>query len=186
MDVLHITQTKNIPSIMKNGIKRSIPLLSQYNRVMEEDYGENYDKDKGLVFGIPENLDRRDKYIKDFFYWKTWGDVRNIFLKDTDCDQYDKWQDEGPKVFSHLKMSAIGFSVLLVDIPFVWTYNAYRHAQSVEMGVLWKDMNVKYEHYNKPLVLVNYDIEPDRIKKVIGTGESKISRNNEIDISLKI
>ena len=70
MDVLHITQTKNIPSIMKNGIHRGKPLLDQFNDVMEREYGEDYDKDKGLVFGMPENIDRRDKYIKDFFIGK--------------------------------------------------------------------------------------------------------------------
>lgn len=171
---------------MKNGIFRSKPLLSQYDRIMEEDYSENYDKDEGLVFGIPENLNRRDKYIKDFCYWKTWGEPRNIFLKDTDWNQYDKCQEEGPKVFSQLKISTIDFSILLVDIPFVWTYDEYIHEQSIEMGVLWKDMDARYEHKNKPLILINYDIEPDRIKEVIGTGESKLSRNNKIDVSLKI
>ncbi len=185
MNVLHITQTKNIPSIMKNGICRSKPLLKKFDGIMEEDYGENYNKDKGLVFGIPEGLDRRDKYIKDFFYWKTWGALRNVFLKDTDYNQYDKCQEEGPKVFSHLKVLPIGFSVLLVDIPFVWTYDYYMHEQSIEMGVLWKDMDARYEHKNKPLVLVNYDIEPDRIKKVIGTGETVLKRNNKIEVRLK-
>ena len=186
MDVLHITQTKNIPSIMNNGIFRSKPLLSQYDKVMKKDYGKNYDEDKGLIFGIPENLDRRDKYIKDFFYWKTWGEPRNKFLKNVDYIQYDNCQEEASKVFSHLKMKPIDFSVLLVDIPFVWTYDEYRHEQSIEMGVLWKDMDARYEHKNKPIVLINYDIEPDRIKKVVGEGKSKVGRNNKIDVSLRI
>jgi len=152
---------------------------------MEEDYGEHYDKDKGLVFGIPENLDRRDKYIKDFFYWKTWGTPRNIFLKDDNDDLYSKYQEMGPKVFSHLKIEPIQFSVLLVEIPFVWTYDYYVHQQSVEMDVIWEDMDPRYEHHAKPLVLVNYDIDVDEIKGVVGTGETVLKRNNKIEVRLK-
>ncbi len=73
MDVLHITQTKNVPSIMKNGIFRSKPLLSQYEEVMKEDYGSDYDCEKGLIFGFPENINQRNRYIKDFFLLENLG-----------------------------------------------------------------------------------------------------------------
>ncbi len=186
MDVLHITQTKNIPNIIKNGILRSKPLLSQYDRLMKEDYEDGYDEDKGLIFGIPENIDRRDKYIKDFCYWKTWGEPRNLFLHNSSYNQYSKYEEMGTKTFSHIKITPIDFSVLLVEIPFMWTYDHYIHGQSTWMGVLWDDMDVRYEHENKPLVLINYDIKPKNIKKVIATGESVLKRNNKIDIRLSI
>ncbi len=47
-------------------------------------------------------------------------------------------------------------------------------------------MDTRYEHNDKPLVLINYDIKPDKIKKVIGIGESTLNRNNKINVSLKI
>ena len=186
MDVIHITHTKNIPSIMKNGILRSKPILTQYNRIMEEQYGNKYDCDRGLAFGIPESTNRRDKYIKDFFYWKTWGQPRNLFLDKCDDEQYSKYQEMGPKVFSHIKIKPIQFSVLLIDIPYEPFYDIYLHHQSISMGELWGDMDIRYEHYNKPLTLINYDVTPKHIKKIIGEGESIVTRNNKINISLKI
>jgi len=186
MDVIHITQTKNVSSIMKKGILRCKPLLSQYDEIMKYEYGANYDADKGLVFGISESTNRRDKYIKDFFYWKTWGDKRNIVLYGYDDKQFTKYQEMGPKTFSHIKITPIQFSVLLIDIPNKPIYDIYRHEQSNCMGEYWSDMDSKYEHRNKPLTLINYDVEPKNIKKVIATGESVLKRNNKIDIRLSI
>jgi len=186
MDVLHITQTKNIPSIMKNGIRRGKPLLDQFNDVMEYEYGEDYDKDKGLVFGMPENINRRDKYIKDFFYWKTWGNERNKMLAGASYNQYSDYKEQGPKVFSHIKIEPTQFSILLINIPFMQEYDYYVHGQFGGMSVLWKDMDVRYEHKNKPLTLINYDVDVSRIKKVIATGESMVTRKNKINVSLNI
>jgi len=186
MDVLHITQTKNLKSIMKYGILRTKPLLDQYETIMEEEFGEEYDVKRGMVFGIPETIDRRDKYIKDFLYWKTWGDKRNIFLDGVEREIYDKYQEIGPKVFSHIKITPAQFTILLINIPHHPVYDKYAHAQYNSMGVLWSDMDTRYEHYRKPLVLVNYDIGPQHIKHVIGTGETRISRNEKIEVSLKM
>lgn len=186
MDVLHITQTKNVPSIMKNGIIRSKSLLPQYEEVMKRDYGVDYDCDKGLVFGIPESTIQRDRFIKDFFYWKTWGDMRNIFLDFDDDDQFDKLQEIGVKIFSHIKIIPLYFSVLLIDISYEKLFDKYVHQQSTSMGVLWSDMDTRFEHNDTPLNLINYDIKPDQIKKVIGIGESVLNKNNKIDILLNI
>lgn len=186
MDVLHITQTKNVPSIMENGIFRSKALLPQYDELMKEDYGSNYDCEKGLVFGFPENINQRNRYIKDFFYWKTWGEKRNIFLNNCDYDQFTKCREIGPDVFSHIKITPVSFSVILINIPYRPLYGWYQHEQSHTMNVHWSNMDTRYEHNDKPLVLINYDIKPDRIKKVIATGESTLNRNNKINVSLKI
>jgi hypothetical protein len=47
-------------------------------------------------------------------------------------------------------------------------------------------MDIRYEHCNKPLVLLNDDVKPGNIKRVIATGESIITRNKKIEVSLKI
>jgi len=181
-----MTLSKNIPSIMKNGILRSKPILEKYDELMEENYGVGYDKDKGMVFGFPETINHRDRIIKDFFYWKTWGDIRNRFLKPYDYNQYSKLQEIGIKAFSHIKLKPFYFSVLLIDVDHEETFDWYLHRQSADMGVLWEDMDVRYEHNDKPLTLLNYDVRPDKIKKVIGTGESVLKRNNKIDVLLNI
>ena len=56
IEALHITSTKNIPSILKNGILRSKPIIKIYNNVMKKEYGNKYNPEKGLVFGFPEGL----------------------------------------------------------------------------------------------------------------------------------
>ena len=112
-------------------------------------------------------------------------DVRNRFLKPYDYYQYNKLQEIGIKVFSHIKLKSFYFSVLLIDISHEETFDVYQHKQSADMGVLWKDMDTRYEHNDKPLTLINYDIKPNQIKKVIGTGESIVKRNNKIDVFLK-
>ena len=185
MDALHVTLSKHVPSIMKNGILRSKPILEKYDELMERNYGSEYDKDKGMVFGFPETINHRDRIIKDFFYWKTWGDIRNRFLKPYDYNQYNKLQEMGTKVFSHIKLIPLYFSVLLIDVPYEETFDFYIHHQSADMGVFWEDMDIRYEHNDKPLNLLNYDVRPDQIKKVIGTGESILNKN-KIDVLLNI
>ena len=186
MDTLHVTLTKNVPSIMKNGILRAKPLLEKFDEIMERNYGLDYDKDKGMVFGFPEPINHRDRIIKDFFYWKTWGDIRNIFLKPYDYDEYSKLEEVGTKSFSHIKLKPFHFSVLLIEVAHEEMFDWYTHQQSSDMGVLWKDMDTRYEHNDKPLTLLNYDVKPNQIKRVIGTGESVIKRNNKIEVSLNI
>ena len=185
MNVIHITQTKNIENIMKHGIMRSKPLLDQYDDVMEKEYGNLYNKERGLVFCIQEGVKQRDKYIKDFFYWKTWGDNRNKFI-DKNIDNFDDLCEKGPKIFSHIKPKSLYFSILLLDIPNEPIFEKYCHVQNHIMSPLWTDMELKYEHDDKPLALVNYDIKSNNIIKIIGTGQSIITKNNKIDTSLHI
>ena len=113
MEVLHITPTENIKNIMKSKIFRRKPVLSQFDKVMNDEYNSDYDKEKGLVFGFPESIYNRDKIIKDFAYWKVWGDVRNRFLDKYDDPDFIKMQEEGPKIFLHIKPKSTHFSILL-------------------------------------------------------------------------
>ena len=78
------------------------------------------------------------------------------------------------------------FSVLLIEVEHEEIFDWYVHQQSADMGVLWEDMDVRYEHNDKPLNLLNYDVKPNQIKRVIGTGESVLKRNNKIEVSLNI
>ncbi len=186
MDMLHVTLNNHVPSIIENGILRSKPILEKYDELMEKNYGSEYDKDKGMVFAFPETINHRDRIIKDFFYWKTWGDVRNRFLKPYNYDEYNKLQEIGTKSFSHIKLKPFYFSVLLIDVDYEEIFDWYIHQQSADMGVLWEDMETRYEHNDKPLTLLNYDVKPDKIKKIIGTGESILKRNNKVDVLLNI
>ena len=184
MDVLHITPEKNISSIMKNGVLRSKPLLTQYNGIMESLYGDSYNIERGLVFCFPEGVSKRDKYIKDFCYWKTWGDIRNKLIP-LNYEDYIKYQELGCKFFNRVKPKLQRLKVLLLDIKFEDFFTYYRHVQNHVMGNYWTDMDERYEHENKPLVLINYDIKPKRIKRVIGTVESFYEKG-KINITLNI
>jgi len=168
MEVLHVTPTKNIKNIMKSKILRSKPILSQYDDVMNYEYGSDYDKEKGLVFGFPEDIYNRDKIIKDFAYWKTWGDVRNRFLLKYDDEEFIKLQEVGTKIFSHIKLKSTHFSILLLEIKYEPVFDRYKHQQTADMSSYWTDMETRYEHDDKPLVLINYDIELKNIKRIVG------------------
>ena len=186
MEVLHVTPTKNIKNIMKSKILRSKPLLSQYEKTMIDEYGSEYDKEKGLIFGFPESIYNRDKMIKDFAYWKTWGDVRNRFLLKYDDNKWIKMQEEGPKVFSHIKLKSTHFSILLLEIKYDLFFDKYVHVQNAEMSSYWTDMETRYEHDDKPLVLMNYDVELKNIKRIVGTVQSIVTKEDKINTLLQI
>jgi len=185
MDVLHLTPERNISSIMKNGVLRSKPLLTQYNGVMESLYGDKYDKNKGLVFCFPEGISKRDKYIKDFCYWKTWGNIRNKLLEPLDYKDFIKYQENGCSFFNGVEPELQRLKILLLDIKFENFFTYYCHEQTHLMSNYWTDMDERFEHNDKPLVLVNYDIKPERIKRVIGTVES-FCEKGKINITLDI
>ena len=186
MEVLHVTATKNINSIMTSKIFRCKPVLSQFDEAMDYEYNSDYDREKGLVFGFPESIYNRDKIIKDFAYWKVWGDVRNRFLMKYDDFEFVKMQEEGTKIFSHIKTESMHFSILLLDIKYEPFFDRHIHIQNREMGPYWKDMETRYEHDDKPLVLMNYDVEINNIKRVIGTVQSIVSKENKINTLLQI
>ena len=186
MEVLHITATENIKNIMNSKIFRCKPILPQFDDVMEYEYNSDYDKEKGLVFGFPESIYNRDKMIKDFAYWKTWGDIRNRFLIKYDDLEFEKIKEEGPKVFSYIKPKSTYFSILLLDVKYEPFFDRYRHVQTADMGPLWVDMEARYEHDDKPLVLMNYDVEINNIKRVIGTVQSIVTKENKINTLLQI
>lgn len=186
MDIIHITPTRNINSIFNSKILRRKPLLPKINEVMESYYGDEYDQSKGLVFGFPEHVYNRDKLIKDFVYWKTWGNDRNIFLDKYSDKAFIEVQNEGLNLFSHIIPKMEHFSVLLLDIDYEPFFDYYCHKQANDMCSFWSDMDTRYEHDDKPLTLMNYDININKIKKIIGTAESIIMRKNKIDVSLNI
>lgn len=185
MDVLHITPEKNMDSIFKYGILRNKPLLLQYNEIMEELYGNEYDIERGLVFCFPEEVSRRDKFIKDFSYWKAWGDVRNRILDQFSYEEFIKYQEIGCNFFSDVKPKLERLKILLLDIEYEDFFTYYKHAQFHSMRNYWTNMDGRYEHDDKPLVLVNYDIKPSKIKRVVGSVESFYERGN-INITLDI
>ena len=186
MEVLHITPTKNINSIRLSRINRSTPILPIYNTIMKDYYGEMYNKDKGLVFAFPENHNRRDKFIKDFVYWKMWGEPRNIILDKFNSNDYEENKNVGFKIFSKLKIIDCDFSILLLNIEYEEIFDYYLHQQDYQMSEYWLDMDMRYEHNDKPLVLVNYDIPVKNILGILGTASGIVKRKNKIDVSLNI
>ena len=175
MDVIHITKTSNLKSIMKYGIFRNKPFLDVYNKVMKEEYGEKYNKEKGLVFGFPESINKRNKYIKDFVYWKTWGDPRNLKIAKDDLN------------FKYVSLITYNYTILLLDIKYDKFFDMYVHQQTHDMNDdidAWKNMDSRYEHNDKPLCLMNYDIPISKIR-TLGNVEPYIIKN-KIDMRLKI
>jgi len=75
---------------------------------------------------------------------------------------------------------------LLLDIPHEPMFDKYIHCQASDMSEYWADMDTRYEHNDKPLTLINNDIEVVNIKRVIGTAYTTIKRKEKIDVSLNL
>ena len=185
MIVLHITPTVNLNSITQRGIKASPPLLNQFDDYMKKRTNK-YDQNIGLVFAIPEDTIRRDKYIKDFVYWKLWGNPRNELLHKigNDCNAWDKVYDTGYNYFKYIIPKDAHFHIMQFEISD--GYQTCLHAQFGDMGgsKIWTNMDIKYEHCNKPLVLINENISPKKLS-LFGTTCATIDRYNKFNISIK-
>jgi hypothetical protein len=185
MEAVHITPTRNIPSIMANGILRSPPILTQYNKVMSRDYGAEYDPKVGLVFGFTLD-DHEEKWFQHFAYWKVWGNPRNIAVGNMDWEYWNRLLETGPSAFRSIIPEAEHLTALVIDVPDHPKYGWYTHAQDHNMNRHWNDMEERYEHNDKPLVLINYDVKPSCIKYQIGTAETGLSKAGKIDITMSM
>jgi hypothetical protein len=185
MKAVHITPTRNVPSIIANGIHRSPPILHQYNDVMVRDY-DDYDPEKGLVFCFVLD-DYEEKWFQHFAYWKVWGNPRNIVLGGViDVWDHDRFYNSNPSIFKGIIPAAEHLTALVIDIPDHDLYGWYLHAQSHAMQKHWHDMEEKYEHNDKPLVLINYDVPPSAIKYSIGCAETNLSKSGKVDIIMSM
>ena len=186
MKILHISPSKNTESILKYGILKRPPFLSQFKEFLELHLREKYNHKEGIIFSIPEDVLTRDKYIKDFIYWKVWGHPRNVLL-DTLYKKYYYADilDSGPSIFKSIKLEEEEFTIFEADIDDNFTTVSCIHAQFHCMSPVWDDMDSKYEHEDKPLVLINDNI-PSYKLKIIGEAKTLNNKNKRIDISMNI
>jgi hypothetical protein len=188
MKAVHITRHHHIEGIKKHGIKRGIPLLTQYDDIMKQDYGANYDPNIGLIFAI--GLDSKiERVIKHFAYWDMWGKPRNIAIKDywgTTNKKFDALREIGTKAFDTIPLSTNLYIPLLIEVPDHPLYGWYNHKQANDMNVHWNNMDTRYEHDDKPLVLINHDVPVKNIICRIGTASTSVWRNNRIDVSINM
>jgi hypothetical protein len=186
MEAVHVTPTRNLPSIMANGIHRVPPVLYQYDDVMARDYGSEYDPKKGLVFSFTLD-DHEEKWFQHFVYWKVWGNPRNLAIGPIcNAGNWDRLKETGPSAFSQIIPEQEHLTALVIDIPDHHLYGWYHHCQSHDMAPHWNDMQEKHEHNDKPLVLINYDVPPSCIKYQIGTAETALSKAGKIDIMMSM
>lgn len=167
---------------MVNGIYRSPPILYQYDDVMSRDYGKKYDPNKGLVFAFTLD-DHEEKWFQHFAYWKVWGNPRNLTIPHWD---WHRLLETGPSAFKNIIPEAIHLTAFVIDIPDHYLYGWYHHCQKHNMQRHWHDMEEKYEHNDKPLVLINYDVPPASIKYQIGTAETILSKAGKVDIIMSM
>lgn len=178
MKVVHITRIGNLDGIRKYGVLRHKPLLTQYNEVMIKDY-PNYNPDFGLVFSYI--LDQHvEKFLRDFAYWDTWGKPRNLHITPFTYDEYLDLQEMGVSGFPKFKLKSEKYIALLLDIKSNPLYGHYYHVQTHNMDTYWGNMNTIYEHNDKLLALINYDVPRKQICGIIGSANSEIKRQQVI------
>lgn len=186
MKVLHISPSKNTESILKYGILKRPPFLSQFKEYLELQLGEKYNHKEGIIFSIPEDILSRDKYIKDTAYWKVWGHPRNVLLGNLyKKHSYDNLLNLGPSVFKFIKSKEEKFTIFEADIDGKFTTVSCLHGQFHNMSPLWNDMDSRYEHEYKPLVLINNNIPPCQLK-IVGQAKTLSNKNGRIDASVDI
>lgn len=184
MEAVHVTPTRNMESILSSGIFRRPPILHQYDTVMKRDYGSAYDQKKGMVFAFTLD-DHEQKWFEHFAYWKVWGNPRNIAIENWLGD-WDRLLDTGPQAFNNIIPEPEHLTAFVIEIPDNDLYGWYFHCQKHNMDTHWNNMEERYEHNNKPLVLINYDVPPSAIKYIIGTAETVLSKAGKIDIIMSM
>jgi len=186
MEVLHITPTRNIPSIEKYGIQCTKPLLPQFEKYASY-YIKDYDKSVGLIFTTVEGQNLQNKYLKDFSYWRMWGSPRNKILHKLGLEWNKEWEkvyNIGSSFFEYLIPVEEHFTILSVNVPDDTKSTTCIHNQSVGkegMNHLFGDMDPQYEHNDKVLMLFN---QPLFQFKVVGILNVMVKRNSKISISL--
>ena len=186
MKVLHISSKRNKESILKHGILKRPPFLEQFKSYLEERLGRDYVHKEGIVFCMPEDLIRRDKYIKDFIYWKVWGHPRNVLIDALyKKHEYELLQESGPKLFKSIKIKEDDFHIYEIDLNCNFTIVPCYHGQFHSMSKVWDDMDSRYEHGMKPLSLVNNNISPNRFK-IVGDVKVILNKKERVNILLNI
>ena len=182
-EVLHITPTRNIPSIEKYGIQCTKPLLPQFEEYANY-YIKDYDKSVGLIFTTIEGQNLQDKYLKDFAYWRTWGNPRNEILDKLSTKGWEEVYNIGSSFFKYLRPVEEHFTILSIDVFDDTKSTICVHNQFVGkdgMIHLFENMDPQYEHNDKVLMLFN---QPLFQFKVVGVMSVTVKRNNHIFVSL--
>ena len=189
MDVLHVSLSSNTASIMRGGIKRYRPLLPQFERLMNEELKERYSEAEGLVFTFPEAVLKRDKYLKDFAYWKVWGDPRNKMLFEYEKRNipHEALQEGGTYIFDGIIPQEKEFTIFKatldneVVVECIHSQNAFMNGNPY-----WLDMDSRYEHEDKHLILVNETILVCKVE-IIGRMWTIVSQSGKrVDVALNI
>lgn len=183
MNVLHVTNVKNVDSILKYGIQRRVPFLSQFREFLEGDLGGLYNKKAGTIFTIPEDVHIRDKYLKDTVYWKIWGTPRNYHI-DREGYTHERFYESSPSIFKNIKLAEEKFVIFEVALNGEVTSDCL-HAQHSIMSPVWNDMDHRYEHDDLPLKLINNDIPVSKIK-IIGNISTFVGKRDRINALLNL
>lgn len=184
IEVIHITQKRNIESIMEKGLITTPPLLHHHEDKARIDF-DNYNEN-GLIYTIQADTNRLDKYIRDTIYWDTWGKPRNKHLGIFDTDkEWNEGLNIGTKIFKNLRIKPENYYILLLNIEEYIERVYWKHSQTNNMSEYWLDMQSEYEHHNKPLVILNRNLDRNYIS-IVGTAETYIKRNHIIGTRLNI
>lgn len=176
--LLHITRTENITSINKTGLLRSPPPLQHHADLIERRLCSNYD---GKVSYF---LEPKERWIKDFAYWATFGVTRNKYLKNLTEWDASKIGHELPLI----KNNYGDFSLLECNVDEDFFLQLGNHVQTSDMqindnGFEW-GMDTRYEHDDKPLIVSFFDkINPENIKQV-GVVKTRENKSGKIDMFL--
>lgn len=195
MELLHLTPTSNINSIMKYGLLPTKVKLEHHLDAFNEDglHGE-----KCIYTWDPDTSCNTDKVIRDFIYCKLFIHPRNQIADDNEKENERRYYDEpdfewgddknwfdfttlGSKLYGedeHYTLLRLNSDDMEI-IP-----HSYGHIQASDgdKNNSCVCMDKQYEHDDKMLYIGKSLITPDKLE-IIGGVQSRVYKNDTIGIN---
>ncbi len=172
MIALHLTESKNINSIMKKGLLPSVVKLDHHLDTFKEE-GLNGNS----ILYAWEDCDKNDKFAKDMIYCKQWIDTRNRTVEQNCCD----FSKDRKKYFFNNSYSLLLINIDLIEEGFFGRYIHEQTPTKDKYNSLF-NMDCRFAHDDKKLCLFFNKIDSCNIK-IIETYITNVDKNNKLIIN---
>jgi len=159
--IMHITEARNLPSILKKGLLPHKPRLRNHRRT----FRKAGVKSKIIYTWGTDNNRRMAKLAKDVAYWHVWG-WRNNGVIDALFKREPKFTSAKQiKLLKQMRPAPVDttFVALLADIPNSWLKKCYNHKQLGREQPQYQLLDLAREHI-EPMYLIERVIPPRTIR----------------------
>ena len=161
MKLLHLTHSKNIKSIIQNGLLPSYIEINYHYETFKR-----YLKDRNCIYTWSAETYKNDKFIRDMIYTKLFIHPRNKYFEvyNNETDEYFNFKKPGSKLYGDVGK----FLLLEIDTEDIISHGSWEHVQ--EPGGIRESTTVimddKYAHNDKDVIISPTKIDFENIKIV--------------------